>query len=76
MKKIQIEYKPYTNARGEQRHMLSLHCPNGQGAENGSNPCMVGSAYCLKKCKYCDRKNSLDYKYVMCKLDNRQIELF
>lgn len=74
MKKIPIEYKPYVNARGENWHMLSLHCPNGQGTMG--KPCMVGSAYCMKECKYCDRKNSVDYKFVMCKLDNRQLELF
>lgn len=76
MKKINIEYKPYTDAKGGQWNMLSLHCPNGMGRTGNSNPCMVGSAYCMKECKFCDRKTSVDYKYVMCKLENRQLELF
>lgn len=72
MKKIPIEYK-----KGEDGwSRLSLLCPNGMGRYGNSNPAYVGSAYCLKTCKYCDRQNSEDYKYVMCKLDNRQLELF
>jgi len=73
MKKIPIEYK---KQEGDRWSHLSLHCPNGIGRMGNSNPAYVGSAYCLKECKYCDRQNSVDYKYVICKLDNKQLSLF
>jgi hypothetical protein len=71
MKKIPIEYK---KKEGDRWFHLSTLCPNGIGTMG--RPCYVGSAYCLKECKYCDRKNSVDYKYVMCKLENKQLNLF
>ena len=64
MKKIEIGYK--RDDSGWQH--LATRCPNGIN-------CFVGSAYCFE-CKYCDKKNSVDYKYVMCKLENRQLDLF
>ncbi len=73
MKKIPIEYK---KEEGDRFSRLSLICPNGMGRTGNSNPAYVGSAYCMKVCRYCDRKESVDYKYVMCKLDNKQLELF
>ncbi len=66
MKKIPIVY---SKAEGERWSMLSSRCPNGMN-------CFVGSAWCMNDCKYCDKKNSIDYKYVMCKLDHKQLDLF
>lgn len=65
MKKIPIVY---TKAEGERWSRLSTRCPNGMD-------CFVGSACCFE-CRHCDKKNSVDYKYIMCKLDHKQLDLF
>ena len=48
--------------------LLTTKCPNGFR-------CKVGSGVCVR-CKYCDRKASDPYRYIMCKLDHHQLDLF
>ena len=49
--------------------LLATKCPNGFD-------CRVGSACCFE-CKYCDNKKDKRFgQYVMCKLDNKQLNLF
>lgn len=49
--------------------LLTTKCPNGFD-------CMVGSASCFE-CRHCDNKKDKRFgEYVMCKLDNKQLDLF
>ena len=63
MKKIEITHSRETIG------LLTTECPNGFN-------CRVGSAACFD-CKYCDNKKDKRFgEYVICKMENRQLDLF
>ena len=48
--------------------LLTTKCPNGFD-------CKVGSGVCMR-CRHNDKKASDPYRFVVCKLDNKQLNLF